>query len=88
MLAFSYSIGTVNAAPRTYTITFRQTGLDASAVGTVVTVDGEAKTRADLTFTKDVEEDTLVYYEYAAEVLSSTAGKRSSNRAADSSGER
>jgi hypothetical protein len=48
VLAFSFSIASVNGAQ--YIVTFGQTGLDASAIGTVVTVGNSAKTYADLPF--------------------------------------
>jgi hypothetical protein len=57
-------------------ITFTQTGLDSSATGTVVTVDGITKVYADLPFSKWVNEGATVTYSYSSPVSSSTAGKR------------
>jgi len=74
VLAFSVLITSVNA--RQYIVTFSQTGLDASATGTVVTVNDEAKTYADLPFIKWVERDTIIRYNYEDVVLSSVPGKR------------
>ena len=74
VLAFSASITSVNA--RQYIVTFGQTGLDASATGTVVTVDNEAKTYADLPFEKWVNRNTQVWYAYEEVVSSSVPGMR------------
>jgi len=57
-------------------VTFTHTGLDSSAIGTVVTVDGSAKAYADLPFSKWVNSGTSVTYLYSDAVSSSTTGKR------------
>jgi len=57
-------------------ITFTQTGLDSSATGTVVTIDGVTKTYSDLSFSKWVNNGASVTYSYSSPVSSSTTGKR------------
>ena len=59
-----------------YLITFAQAGLSTDATGTVVTVDGSAKTLSDLPCTKWVDNGATVTYSYNSAVTSSTAGKR------------
>ncbi|MEM3666847.1 MAG: hypothetical protein QW222_07195 [Candidatus Bathyarchaeia archaeon] len=59
-----------------YNVTFTQTGLDDSAIDTIVTVDGEPKTYDDLPFSKWVDEKSKVTYAYENFVSSSTSGKR------------
>lgn len=59
-----------------YLVTFTYTGLDASATGTVVTVDGSELSFGDLPFSKWVDTNQLVYYEYESIILSSEGGKR------------
>jgi len=62
--------------PEKYLITFDQTGLDNTAVDTVVTVDGVPKTFNDLPFSMWVSENTQVSYTYESIVASSVSGKR------------
>jgi hypothetical protein len=57
-------------------VTFTQTGLDSSATGTIVTVDGVNKVYSDLPFSKWVNEGATVTYSYSSPVSSSTDGKR------------
>ena len=77
ILAFSFSITSVNGAPTKYDVTFSQTGLDSSATGkVVVTVDGSAKTYNNLPYKKTVDSGTKVSYTYEANVLSTEGGKR------------
>jgi PKD repeat protein len=57
-------------------ITFDQSGLDTTATGTVVTVNGSAKTMAELPFNMWVDEGDTITYNYAATVSSTTSGKR------------
>jgi len=59
-----------------YLVTFGQSGLDSTATGTVVTVNGNAKTYADLPFTLWVDTGSSVTYSFASPVSSSTSGKR------------
>jgi len=59
-----------------YLVTFIQTGLDGTAIGTVVTVDGSAKTYDDLPFSMWVDNGTSVSYNYESIVSSSDSGKR------------
>jgi uncharacterized repeat protein (TIGR02543 family) len=75
-LALSYSTTAVYAPPAKYTVTFGQTGLDSSATGTVVTVDGSAKKYANPLFSKEYSEDTKVTYSYEASVSSSVSSQR------------
>jgi len=57
-------------------ITFTHVGLDSSASGTIVTVDGSAKTYSDLSFSKWVDSGATVTYGFTSPVSSSTTGKR------------
>ncbi|MEM2995279.1 MAG: PKD domain-containing protein [Candidatus Bathyarchaeia archaeon] len=59
-----------------YAVSFTQTGLDSSAVGVVLTVNGDVKTFSDLPFTIYVEYGTIITYSYSSEVSSATDGKR------------
>jgi len=65
-----------------YLVTFAQAGLDDSAIGTVITVDGSAKAYGDLPFSKWVDKDGSVSYAYESVVSSSTSGKRFSQESA------
>jgi len=62
-------------------VTFTHTGLDVSASGTVVTVDGVAKTHGDLPFSEWVDDfwdahSASISYLYSTPVSSSTSGKQ------------
>jgi len=59
-----------------YQVIFNQTGLSWDATGTVVTVDSEPKTYANLPFHKWVDTGSKVYYSYEGTVSSSVSGKR------------
>jgi len=59
-----------------YQVTLGYTGLDNTAVGTVVTVDGSAKTYGDLPFSKWVDSSSSVSYSYATTVSSSATSKQ------------
>jgi hypothetical protein len=59
-----------------YQVTFAQTGLDSSASGTVVTVNGTAEVYANLPYTLWVNSGSSVTYAYSSTVSSSTAGKQ------------
>ncbi|NWG10790.1 PKD domain-containing protein [Candidatus Bathyarchaeota archaeon] len=59
-----------------YMVKFDHTGLDTSALGTVVTVDSSAKTYGDLPYSFWVDSGTVVTYSYSSIVSSSTSGKR------------
>jgi flagellin-like protein len=59
-----------------YRVTFGQTGLDGTATGTVVTVDGSPKSYVDLSFEEWVDSGTPVTYSYASPVSSSVSGKQ------------
>ena len=68
---------TVTANYKTqYQATFGYTGLDSTAVGTVVTVDSSAKTYSDLPFSKWVDSGTSASYSYATIISSSATGKQ------------
>jgi hypothetical protein len=56
-------------------VVFTYSGLDSSATGTVVTVDGAPKTYGDLPYSLWVDEGTVITYSYS-NVSSTTAGKR------------
>jgi len=59
-----------------YLVTFAQTGLDSTATGTVLTVNGDAKELNDLPFTVWVDSGDSVTYSYSGTVSSSISGKR------------
>jgi hypothetical protein len=59
-----------------YFVTFSQTGLDGSATGIVVTVNGSAKAYGALPFTLWVDNGASVSYSYASTLSSSVSGKR------------
>jgi hypothetical protein len=59
-----------------YLMTFTQSGLDSTATGTVVTVNGSAKTYANLPYQWWVDSGSAVTYSYSSIVSSSTTGKR------------
>ncbi len=59
-----------------YQITFEQVGLDSSATGTVVTVNGNPISYDSLPFSEWIDEGTTVTYEYESTVSSSISGKR------------
>jgi len=59
-----------------YSVSFAQTGLDSTATGTVVTVNGDAKTYVQLTYTIWANSGSTVTYSYNDPVPSSVSGKR------------
>jgi len=59
-----------------YHVTFDQSGLDATATGTVVTVNGSDKTFADLPYSFWADEGSVLTYSYSSQVSSTTSGKR------------
>jgi hypothetical protein len=59
-----------------YMVKFDHTGLDSSALGTIVTVDSSVKTYGDLPYSFWVDSGTTVTYSYGSIVSSSTSGKR------------
>jgi hypothetical protein len=59
-----------------YSITFDQTGLDSTAVGTIVTVNGSPKTFSNLPFSIWVNEGSQATYTYENTVASTSSGKR------------
>ena len=59
-----------------YSMTFDQTGLDESALNTIVTVDGSGKTYGELPYSFWVDSGTVVQYAYNSIVSSSVPGKR------------
>ena len=59
-----------------YLITFAQTGLDSTATGTVVTVNGSAKVYSDLPFNSWVDAGATVTYSYSSIVSSTVSGKQ------------
>jgi len=67
-----------------YLVTFAQTGLDATATGTVVTVNGDTNTFSDLPYTTWVDSDGPISYSYSDLVSSSVEDQRF--RLADVSG--
>ena len=59
-----------------YSVMFRQSGLDLTATGTVVTVNGSAKALADLPYCFWVDSGQTVVYSYSPDVASTSPGKR------------
>ena len=59
-----------------YLITFLQTGLDSTATGTVVTVNGTAKAYSNLPFSWWVDSGSIVTYSYSSIVSSTVSGKQ------------
>jgi hypothetical protein len=59
-----------------YLLRFTQTGLDSTASGTIVTVNGNPKTYAQLPYEDWFDEDSLIPYLYTSPVPSTESGKR------------
>jgi hypothetical protein len=59
-----------------YSVTFTQSGLDSTATGTVVTVNGTAKTYGDLPYILWVNPSSTVKYSYSSTVSSTVSGKQ------------
>ncbi len=59
-----------------YQVTFAQTGLDSSATGTVVTVNGSSQAFSSLPYTLWISSGSSVTYSYSSTVSSSTGGKQ------------
>jgi hypothetical protein len=85
MMAFMGNVVQVRVHPTTYAtaydvlqylVTFNQTGLDGTATGTVVIVNGSTKTYSELPFSELVDNGTSVSYSYEAIVSSSVTGKQ------------
>jgi hypothetical protein len=70
--------GTISATyQEQFKVTFQQSGLDSSATGTVVTVNGAAQTYSNLPYTTAwINSGSQVTYSYNNPVTSSTTGKR------------
>lgn len=59
-----------------YLSTFSQTGLDSTATGTIITVNGTAKAYATLPYSFWADSGSIVNYSYNSIVTSSTGGKQ------------
>ena len=59
-----------------YQVTFAQSGLDSTATGTVVTVDGSAKSYGNLPYSLWVDSGGSLTYSYSSPVSSSASGKQ------------
>ncbi|MEM2292108.1 MAG: SdrD B-like domain-containing protein [Nitrososphaerota archaeon] len=59
-----------------YLVTFNQMGLDDTATGIVVTIDGVGKTKADLPFTDWLNHGSNLTFSYSNTVASSSSGKQ------------
>ena len=59
-----------------YQVTFAQSGLDSTATGTVITVNGSAKTYGNLPYQWWVDSGSTVTYAYSSIVSSTTQGKQ------------
>jgi len=57
-------------------VTFTQSGLDSSATGTVLNVQGSSKAYGDFPFTLSVNKGSLVSYDFSDLVESSSSGKQ------------
>jgi hypothetical protein len=71
-----YSIGSEETAIVKYQVKFDQTGLDNTATGTVVTVNGLPLTRENLPYIILVDNGTVVNYSYSSTVSSTVIGKQ------------
>jgi hypothetical protein len=74
--SYTFSSGVVQAKNQ---ITFTQTGLDSSASGTVVTVNGTTETFSQLPYSTLVNSGDTLVFSYQSTVLSSTTGKQFQN---------
>jgi len=61
---------------RHYTVTFAQTGLDATATGVVVTINGTAKNYSELPYSIEVSKGDTLFYVFSNFVSSSAVDKR------------
>lgn len=59
-----------------YLFTFAQSGLDSSATGTVVTVNGSPKVYSNLPYTNWFDSGSSVTYSYSSTVAGNTSGKQ------------
>ncbi|MGD0496118.1 MAG: hypothetical protein ABSB28_08760, partial [Candidatus Bathyarchaeia archaeon] len=59
-----------------YQVTFAQTGLDLTATGRVITVNGSAKVFGDLSYALWVDNGSSIPYSYNSTVLSSSPGEK------------
>jgi len=71
-----HSVETVTVSALQHLVVFSQTGLDSTAAGVIVTVNGSGKVFGELPFNLLVDNDTLVSYSYTSIVPSSVSGKR------------
>lgn len=69
------SVSLITVTTSQYEVTFTHSGLDSSATGTVVMINGSAKTYAQLPYSVTVDGGTVFTYSYN-NVSSSTTGKR------------
>ncbi|MGD0159157.1 MAG: Ig-like domain repeat protein [Candidatus Bathyarchaeia archaeon] len=79
---YTFSSGVVQAKNQ---ITFTQTGLDSSASGTVVTVNGTAETLSQLPYSTLVNSGDTLVYSYQTTVASSTTGEQFQNTGVNAS---
>ncbi|MDH4221547.1 MAG: hypothetical protein OEV19_02275, partial [Candidatus Bathyarchaeota archaeon] len=70
------SVETVTVLALQHLVVFSQTGLDGTATGIIVTVNGSGKIFGDLPFSLLVDNGTVVSYSYTSIVPSSVSGKR------------
>jgi len=59
-----------------YIITFEETGIDNSAVGNIVTINGAPKSYYDLPYSFWADNGTIIFYSYNGMVSSAISGKR------------
>lgn len=72
----TYSFSSVVTPPTKSQITFAQTGLDGSASGTVVTINGTALTYSQLPNVTSVDSSDTLIFSYQTDVSSTTAGEQ------------
>lgn len=70
------SVETVTVLALQHLVVFSQAGLDGTATGIIVTVNGSGKIFGDLPFSLLVDNGTVVSYSYTSIVPSSFSGKR------------
>lgn len=71
-----YSVETVTVLTLQHQVVFSHAGLDSTATGVIVTVNGTGKVFGELPFNVVVDNGTIVSYSYTSVVPSSLSGKR------------
>jgi len=71
-----HSVETVTVSALQHLVVFSQTGLDSTATGVIVTINGSGKVFGELPFSLFVDNGTIASYFYTSIVPSSVSGKR------------